>query len=104
MKCGGQGGGGWSHKFVYECNLIPLVTEGCMQNFITQVQHLQMSQSLIGEFRWGHSCSSSSCCHAKVKSTLVMRYAEPDIDLTCDKNHPIVLLLAVFQASGFLID
>ena len=35
---GGQGGGGWYHKFVYECNRIPLVTEGCMQNFITLVQ------------------------------------------------------------------
>ena len=32
---GGQGGGGWYHKFVYGCKLIPLVTEGCIQNFIT---------------------------------------------------------------------
>ena len=35
---GGQGVGGWYHKFVYECNRIPLVTEGCMKNFITLVQ------------------------------------------------------------------
>ena len=38
MKVGGSRGGGWYHKFVYECNLIPLVTEGCMQNSITLVQ------------------------------------------------------------------
>ena len=34
----GVKGGGWYHKFVYECNLIPLVTEGCMQSFLTLVQ------------------------------------------------------------------
>ena len=36
-RVGGQGGGGWYHRFVYECNLIPLVTEGYMQNLITLV-------------------------------------------------------------------
>ena len=35
---GGQWGGGWYHKFVYECNLNPLVIEGCVQNSITLVQ------------------------------------------------------------------
>ena len=28
------------HKFIEESNLIPLVTEGCIQNFITLVQPL----------------------------------------------------------------
>ena len=37
-RVGGQGDRAWYHKFVYECNLIPLVTEGWMKNFITLVQ------------------------------------------------------------------
>ena len=52
--------GGWG------CNLILLVTEGCMQNFKT------LAQPLLGEFGWGRcSCSSCSCScyHGKTKST-----------------------------------
>ena len=38
LRVKSDGGEGGYHKFVYECNLIPLVTESCMQNFITLVQ------------------------------------------------------------------
>jgi hypothetical protein len=42
---GGQVVEGWYHKFVNECNLIPLVTEGSMQNFINLVQPPQCLHS-----------------------------------------------------------